>query len=402
MMRKYVFLSERAETLYRKDQVEVLETYNFGDAGSAAKVAYDNEEDINGLTAEVDSIVGIEGEYEFGLRTVGVTENEKVATIEEVKKLHSIPNSGATGDGIHVVVMDSGIDGGHSLFNGKEINHVDVVGGGKRDKVGHGTACAGQIVRIAPDVKLTSLRIFGDKGRTGLDVILRAYEWLISHANEVDVVNMSWGAQRKVSQIDRIHNKLVEKGVRDVTAAGNTSGKGGSPATAEKAFSVGACTQDGRMAPFSSYNPGADNPDVSAVGVNNRLAQASGTTMGQDLQGPWVMASGTSFAAPETSGSVARYLENRSGNGLIKTYEENADDIKNVQKDGAGLLNHKATVGTQPDEPKPPKANATVWTLWADMQDIIYLNKNWLKDGEYSVYKQAEEDGRVVLELRKK
>lgn len=405
MMERYVFLSGRAEPLYHQDQVEVLETYNFGEGvGSAARIAFDNEEDLEVVKNEVSDAVGIEEDLgeEFGLRNMGILASENVATIEDVKRLHKIPDGGATGDGVHVVVMDSGIDGGHSLFADKDINHVDVTGRGTKDEVGHGTACAGQIVRIAPGVKLTSLRIFGNSGRTSFDTILRAYEWLFQHANEVDIVNMSWGAQRKVSQIDRLQNKLVEKGVRDVTAAGNTGDTGGSPATAERAFSAGACTEDGRMAPFSSYNPNHDNPDVSAIGVNNRLAQARGTTMGEDLSGPWVMASGTSFAAPELAGSVARYAEDRGTEGIVAPYEENADDIKGIQKDGAGLLNHRATVRSEPAEPAPPQANATVWTLWADMQDIIYIGKNWLKDGEYRVYKQEQEEGRVVLELRKK
>lgn len=404
MIEKYVFLDGRPEQLYGMDQLGILETYNFGEGvGSAVKVAYDNEEDIEAVKAEIGSVIDTEDELgeEFELRTVDALVDDEVATIEEIKRLHEIPNTGATGDGVHVVVMDSGIDEDHGLFIRRDIDHVDVTGRGSGDEVGHGTAVAGQIVRIAPHVQLTSLRIFGDSGRTSFQTILRAYEWLFQNAGEIDVVNMSWGAQRKISQLDRLQNKLVEQGVRDVVAAGNTGDTGGSPATAEKAFSVGACTESGEMAPFSSYNPNHDNPDVSAVGVNNRLAQASGTTMGEDLSGPWVMASGTSFAAPEATGSVARYLQGRSMDGLVETYEANSDDIRGIEKDGAGLLNHRNTMGSSPEEPTPPQTNATVWTMWESDRDIVYIDQDWLTDGEYTVYKQADEDGRVLLELRK-
>lgn len=378
----------------------MLETYYFGDLGSAAKVAYDNEEDIQTITADV---VGVISDVDdFSLRNVGNVQSEGVATIEDVRGLHNIPVDSDMGEGMSVCVMDSGIDPTHSLFKDTEIKHVDVVGGTKGDKVGHGTAVAGQIVRVAPAVDLVSLRIFGDRGSTGLDVILRAYEWLLNHTDEIDVVNMSWGASRKVQQLDDLQNELVKNGVRDVTAAGNTGDKGGSPATAERAFSVGACTKGGRMAPFSSYNPNMDNPDVSAIGVNNRLAQAQGTSVGDNLSGRWVKASGTSFAAPEVCGSVAEFLRTHTIDNVPKVYEKHADDIEGIEKDGSGLLNHSDTMTEPPEEPVPKQGKATVWTMWKGGQDVMYLNRDWLSNGNYNVSRLVNEDGRKVLEFRKK
>lgn len=400
MIERYVFVEGRAEQLYREEQLHVLETYHFGDFGSAAKVSYDNEEDIQTVTADVTGVVS--DVDDFSLRDIGNVQSEGVATIEDVRSLHNIPTDSDTGEGTTVCVMDSGIDPTHPLFKDTEIKHVDVVGGGTQDKVGHGTACAGQIVRVAPAVDLVSLRIFGDRGSTGLDVILRAYEWLLSHSEEIDVVNMSWGASRKVQQIDDLQNELVNQGVRDVTAAGNTGDKGGSPATAKKAFSVGASTKDGRMAPFSSYNPNMDNPDVSAIGVNNRLAQAQGTTMGSDLSGQWVKASGTSFAAPEVCGSVSEFVRTHTIENVPKVYEKHADDIEGTKTDGSGLLNHGDTMTEPPEEPVPEEGLATVWTMWKGGQDVMYLNRDWLSDGKWNVSRLANEDGRKVLEFRKK
>lgn len=391
-----MFLDGSADELRGKSEVLVDEAYDFGEAGSAAKVRYDNEDDIQVLEQEIESVVSVTDEIEGGFtpRIAQASVDDKVATIDEVKSLHNFRKGGFTGEGVNVVVMDSGIDESHELFADMDITHADVTGWGEGDDVGHGTAVAGQIVRLAPDVNLTSLRIFGGEGSASMDTILKAYEWLFAHTDEMDIVNMSWGASQKVQELDDLQNQLVEQGVRDVTAAGNTSEEGGSPATAEKAFSAGACTQEGEMASFSSYNPNWDNPDVTAIGVNNRLAQASDTTMGDNLTGPWTMASGTSFAAPELTGSVARYYEEYGSENIETAYEESADDIKGIEKDGSGLLNHNAAVNL-------PQANATVWTLWGDGQDIIYLNKNWLTDGDYDVSKVNESDDRITLEFIK-
>lgn len=400
MTHQFVFLNGRPEPLYGDDKVNVVETYNFGDdVGSAAKVETDDSIDsIDSLDA--DDVVGIEDDtVEFEVRTEANVQGQNVATIEDVQSLHNVPEAGNRGKDVRVVVMDSGIDTEHPLFNRRDIPQADVTGNGQGDDVGHGTAVAGQIVRLAPEVDITSLRIFGDSGRTSFDTILRAYEWLFAHADEYDVVNMSWGASRKVQQLDDIHNQLVEKGVRDVVAAGNSGGPGGSPATAEKAFSVGACTQDGAMAPFSSHDK-YDNPEITAIGVNNRLAQARGTIMGDNLTGQWVKASGTSFAAPEAAGSVARFLETHSVDEVRPAYEANADDLKGTERDGKGLMNHSASMREPPEEPKPPEADATAWTLWDEGNDILYINDDWLTDGEYRVAKLEDESGRLVLELR--
>lgn len=398
MIEKYVFTEGRAQDLYDEEQMLVNTVYDFGDVGSIVKVNYDDKEDIETVKQNIDTVVSVEDGVNEGFITRVAPNSiaDRVATMEEVKRLHNIRERGYTGEGIHVVVMDSGIDVDHPLFADMDITQVDVTGSGEGDAVGHGTAVAGQIVQIAPDVKLTALRIFGQEGRASYDTILSAYEWLFNHADEIDVVNMSWGTSRKVQQLDDLQNKLVNKGVRDVTAAGNTSEEGGSPATAEKAFSAGATNENGEMASFSSYNPNWDNPDVSAIGVNNRLAQASGTSMGSDLDGDWVMASGTSFAAPELAGSVARYLEGLEAEGLEGEYETNTNDIKGTERDGFGMLSHNDTVESPIEE-----TTADVWTMWEDGKDVMYLNKNWFSDGKYSVAKVDESDDRTVLEFTK-
>jgi subtilisin family serine protease len=294
--------------------------------------------------------------------------------------------------------MYSGIDTSHPVFEGDPIGQVDVTGSGEGDAVGHGTAVLGQITRLAPGAELISLRIFGREGSTETNVIMRAYEWLHNNVEAYDVANMSWGSSVTSREINRVHNALVEKGIRDVVSAGNSGETAGSPATARRAFGIAACTEEGEIAEFSSYNPDRDNPDVAAIGVDNRLAQAEGAELGEDLPGPWTKASGTSFSAPEVAGMVAKYVDARGETppGRIKAdFEETARDIPNQPRDGAGLADYAAAVGEEERSPpsRPPSrlraTNAIVQDLVA--HDVIYLEADWLDAGEYRV--QRRESG---------
>lgn len=346
MNERIVFARESVEFLEEKD-CDVIETYHFGaSTGGAALV--ECEPDSESAITDDNRVIGVEPNHtiEPRIEPAYVSEDsDAVATIEDVRQLHDVPDDAASGQGLTVVAMDSGIDPDHPVFEGKTIEQEDMTDSGAGDAVGHGTGVLGQVTRLAPDADLIALRIFGTEGRTKTNIIMRAYEWLHNHTDTYEIVNMSWGSRERSKQTDRVHNELVEKGVRDVVAAGNSGEKGGSPATAERAFSVAACTEEGTIAEFSSYNPDRDNPDVAAIGKDNRLAQAEGTTLGTDLDGPWVKASGTSFSAPEVAGMVAKYLSVHSEvspETIMRDFEAGARDIPDQPRDGAGLADYEA------------------------------------------------------------
>jgi subtilisin family serine protease len=405
-----VFLDNRPEFLYDTD-CTVIETYQFGEIGSAAYLDCDDTAETT--LRDDDRVVAIEPNItiELPLEPDHVSDDaDAIATIEDVRRLHDVPADGVAGKSITVVAMDSGVDPTHSVFNGTTIEQVDVTGAGNGDQVGHGTAVLGQITRLAPEADLIALRIFGTEGQTQTNVIMRAYEWLYAHTDRYDIVNMSWGSQDRSAVIDRTHNGLVEKGIRDVVSAGNSGGRAGSPATAARAFSVAACTEDGRLAEFSSYNPERDNPDVTAIGKNNRLAQATGTTLGQELPGPWIKASGTSFSAPEVAGMVAKYLTlypDASPRRIMVDFEAAARNIPATPSDGAGLADYRATIICRRTDPAPtpapvpePDLNPTSTTALVQSlveHTLIYLDEDWLADGEYAVTRQTDNDQRTVI-----
>jgi subtilisin family serine protease len=348
MNERIVFTREPAEFL-REMKCDVIETYHFGDSvGGVAYIECDPEHEST--IADDDRVLTVEPnmDVELHLEPEHVSQDSAaVATIEDVRRLHDVPKDDATGQGFAVVAMDSGIDPDHPVFEGDTIEQVDMTGTETGDAIGHGTAVMGQITRLAPGADLIALRIFGSEGQTKTNVIMRAYEWLHNHTDAYDVVNMSWGSSETSKIINWVHNALVERGIRDVVSAGNSGTKSGSPATAKRAFSIAACTEEGKIAAFSSYNPSRDNPDVAAIGVNNRLAQASGTSIGVDLDGPWIRASGTSFSAPEVAGMVAKYLDvhpEASPETIVADFEAAARNIPDQPRDGAGLADYEAAV----------------------------------------------------------
>lgn len=322
-----------------------------------------------------------------------ITTADERATLSDVRRLHRFEDDGLTGDGVTVAVTDTGIDPTHPVFEGVDVEYHDFTGTSDTpdDRIGHGTAVSGLIVELAPDVDIVVLRIFGTSGSADTRAIFDAYQWLIDHAAEIDLVNMSWGARRKVEQIDSIHNRMVAQGIRDVVSAGNTGDRGGSPATAERAFSAGAVTEDGEVTRFNSYNPRYDNPDVSALGKNVLLPRATGTSMGRavdtpDRDGEYVVASGTSFSAPIDAAAVARWWE-RHGDGVeavVPAFERTAIDIPGTPREGAGMLDYAAAVDR--GAPRSPTAvPATVGSPAGLDRDWVQVEADVLPDGEYTV-----------------
>jgi len=285
---------------------------------------------------------------------------EDVALPEEVAALHNWPERLPDTEPVTVAVMDSGIHAdtveNHPWFEGAEVvGRYDAAGAGTpRDKVGHGTGVASIIARMAPAVEFLDVRIFGSDTRTGFNVIRRAYEWLIDRAGQIDIVNMSWGARRNVMQINQLHERLIDAGVHDVVAAGNTGTDGGSPATSGVAFSAGALNEDGIPARFSSFDPNQGNPDVATVGVNVKMARAPQTDFGGRIGSEFLKASGTSFAAPIASAAYATVLAVERSDWDQRLID-GAEDIEGTPRDGAGVLKLPKDLFVGPPEEEPPE-----------------------------------------------
>ena len=108
--------------------------------------------------------------------------------------------SGFSGAGVRVAVLDTGIDAGHEAFRGLRVTQRDFTGEGDVDRIGHGTHCAGIIAGrdvngyrygVAPGVdELLVAKVVGaDGGST--DALMKAMLWALESG--AHVMSMSLG-----------------------------------------------------------------------------------------------------------------------------------------------------------------------------------------------------------------
>lgn len=316
------------------------------------------------------------------------TQDTETADVDDVMELNAWPEEKAVPtEPVTVAVMDSGVHAdavdSHPWFDGVPVTkRYDATQRHENDgdDVGHGTGVASLVSRLSAGymdgagdtrpVELWDVRIFGSEGRTDFETIERAYEFMIDRADEIDIVNMSWGASKNVPEINSLHEKLVAAGIHDVAAAGNTGSDGGSPATALKAFSAGAVDADGDPTRFTSRDPDRKNPDVAAVGKNVKMARAPGTSMDTPLDDQFTKASGTSFAAPITTAAYVVAMQ-RNGRSWDAAFKRSALNIPGTPADGEGILKLASALEGDESEERPVTAAAT-WGLSGN--DVVWMN----------------------------
>ncbi|MEV4898519.1 S8 family serine peptidase [Nonomuraea sp. NPDC055795] len=209
----------------------------------------------------------------------------------------------ATGRGVTVYVLDSGVDVGHREFGDRAWHAFDATGGRGADCSGHGTqvagVAAGRTYGVAPQARIASVKVLGC-GFGSMSDVLAGADWVRGHARGPAVANMSIGAAPSPA-LDAAVRNLTRAGVLVVAAAGNSGESACSVSPARRAFAVAASDSADRRAPFSGHGPCVD---LYAPGVDVRSAWLEGTTREE---------SGTSMAAPHVSGVAALYLESHRG-----------------------------------------------------------------------------------------
>lgn len=237
---------------------------------------------------------------------------------------HTAWESGLTGEGIKVAVLDSGIDPTHPDIAPQLDEAISFVPGEEvLDKNGHGTHVAstilgtgaasdGQHKGVAPDARLLVGKVLGDNGSGLASWIIEGMEWAAQNA---DVVNMSLGSSVGSDGTDpmaqAVNTLTEEHGTLFVIAAGNAGAEGsvGSPGAADAALTIGAVDKADNLAYFSSKGPRlgdmALKPDLSAPGVGIMAARSQYATG----SGSYTSKNGTSMATPHVAGAVAILLQ---------------------------------------------------------------------------------------------
>ncbi|MFC0057674.1 S8 family peptidase [Streptomyces actinomycinicus] len=227
----------------------------------------------------------------------------------------------ATGKGVHVYVIDTGMDITHKEFGGRARLGADFVG--PKDSgdcfseagTGHGTFVAGVIggakYGVAPKAELVRVQGIlcesdgGGSPEAAEAALVKSVKWVTAHAQKPAVVNMSLNLDHRSTALESAVKKMVDAGIPTVVSAGNFHDDAckHSPAGVPGTIVVAASTSNDRAwSDSGSYGSGYGRcVDLYAPGQKVTAALAGGGTTTED-------GGATSWAAPHATGVIALYL----------------------------------------------------------------------------------------------
>jgi subtilisin family serine protease len=211
---------------------------------------------------------------------------------------------GATGAGVRVCVLDSGVELNHPLvgevqesiaisLDGDEVivDKDDKAG----DLCGHGTACAGVIRSLAPESELASVRVLG-AGFTGSGaVLLEGLRWAVEQGYDVINMSLSTTKQKFANLLHELADTAYFRRTMLVASAHNMPVES-YPWRFSSVISVGSHEQ---ADPFAYYYNPAPPVEFFARGVDVEVAWVGGGRL---------VCTGNSFATPHVAGIAALIL----------------------------------------------------------------------------------------------
>jgi subtilisin family serine protease len=292
----------------------------------------------------------------------------------------------ASGTGIIVAVVDTGVDGTHPDLEGQVIEGYrpfldKELPAGTDSSFGgsHGTHVAGTIaarkdgkgiVGVAPNAKIMPIVIFDDpaivggNGYVGDDYVAAGIIWAVNHGAKV--MNNSWGGWGYSYTMKAAFDYALKNNVIMVVSAGNAHSDSHHqyPAGYPGVIQVAAAEYNGGNYKTVWFSSRSDGVIVAAPGVAILSTVPGENSIGYEGHNPNVPATnggtydyyqGTSMAAPHVTGTVAVLLQKFPGAKawqIRKLLEQTAMDIDDTGWDhhsGYGLvqLNH-ALAGTIP------------------------------------------------------
>jgi hypothetical protein len=259
--------------------------------------------------------------------------------------------NGATGKGVKIGVVDSGINPSLPEFQGK----IDPGSGdvyrtrGVSDEGGHGTAVSAvaaaarngsDTMGVAFDSTIVSMRADSPGSCASTDGC-KFYDDAIAggidaaRAAGAKVINLSLGGSQPGPELLAAMQRAVASGVVLVIAAGNDGTVNPDPfaLTPARQFQTnviiaGSIGANGQISSFSDRAGTGASWFLTAVGENDRAP---------DQNGDQYLWSGTSFSAPTISGAVALLAQafpNLSGAQIVDILFKSADDLGAPGVDG--------------------------------------------------------------------
>ena len=309
---------------------------------------------------------------------------------------------GASGKGVTVAILDSGVAPDTDLGNRilASVNFADERV--TRDPGGHGThvagivagdgtRSAGEFVGIAPQANIVDVRVLTRTGSGRISSVVRGIEWVIAHRDvyNIRVINLSLGAPVTLSYRTDPLSAAVEiawqRGLVVVAASGNTGPLRDtvvSPGIDPYVITVGATDDlgtasrsDDVLAFFSAWGTADSNakPDLVAPGRRIVSLRAVGSVLDTLFSdrvvtaangATYIRMTGTSMSTPVVSGAVALLLERRPDLTpdqvkalLVATaqpYGQESGSTHDPLADGSGLLDIEAAMSAA--APPPPSS----------------------------------------------
>ncbi len=273
----------------------------------------------------------------------------------------------ASGAGITVAILDTGVDATHPALSGRMLAGRDMVDDDDDPREesggvawGHGTHVSGIVAAVAPDATLLPVRVLDSNGRGNMFTLAYAIEWAVDQG--VDVINLSLGSEVDSRVLEEAVAAAVDVGVVVVAAAGNSGDNVVQyPAGFPDVISVTAVDGEGVKADFASF--GSQWVDVAAPGVGIVSPVPDYDADGIADYSAW---SGTSMSSPFASGAAAliKELSVDSTSGqveeLFTASAANLDSLNIFKLAGqlGGLLNiGDAVEAASPETPEVPEVH---------------------------------------------
>lgn len=252
----------------------------------------------------------------------------------------------ATGGGITIAILDTGVDGSHPDLAALLVPGWNLYDNNSNtsDVYGHGTSVAGTaaasmnngigVAGVAGAARIMPVRISDPSGWAQLSTIAQGLTWAADHGARV--ANISYYVADSSTVISAA-NYFRSKGGVVATSAGNTGALSSTAATSSM-FVVAATDSTDARASFSTYGP-AVNIAAPGVGI---YTTANG--------GGYRSASGTSFSSPIVAGAAALVLSKRPDyspaqvDSVLRSTSVDLGTVGTDQYFGAGRVNAYAAV----------------------------------------------------------